>query len=134
MCKTFSKVMAKLLLTYFIAKESMVIRNGKTVNLAKLDAHAFFISNAFFKSASPVDTGLRPVPTYWTYIRRSEDVQDILALLTKVLLIKKVCILVSNLMLLIYCSYVNYNHCSYCNTWGSFAVILFIFIKDLLKS
>ena len=40
----------------FVAK-SVVIRNGKTENLAKLDVYAFFISNAFFKSASPVDTG-----------------------------------------------------------------------------
>ena len=32
-----------------------------------------------------------------------------LVLLTKVLLINKACILVSNLMLLIYCSYANYN-------------------------
>ena len=39
----------------FISKKSIVIRNGKTENLTKLDVHdvhAFFISNAFFKSAS----------------------------------------------------------------------------------
>ena len=34
----------------FVAK-SVVIRNGKTENLAKLDVYAFF------ESASPVDTG-----------------------------------------------------------------------------
>ena len=59
-----------------------------------------------------------------------------LLLLAKVLLINKACILVSNFMLLIYCSYANYNQGLQCpyylSTWGSFAIILFIFIKDLL--
>ena len=41
----------------FISKKSIVIKDGKTENLAKLDVHAFFISDAFFKSVSPVDTG-----------------------------------------------------------------------------
>ena len=46
-----------------------MIRNGKTENLAKLDAHAFFISNAFFKSASPVDTR-RKLNLHKTFRRR----------------------------------------------------------------
>ena len=51
--------MAKFLLStdILVSKKSIVIRNGKTENLAKLDVHAFFIKQRFFKSASPVDTG-----------------------------------------------------------------------------
>ena len=37
----------------FISKQSIVIKNGKMGNLAKLDVHAIFISNGFFKSAPP---------------------------------------------------------------------------------
>ena len=73
MCEFFLKVIAKLLLT-FISKKSIVIKDGKTENLAKLDVHALFISNAFFKSASPVDTGHK-LNVHKTFRRRLMYVQ-----------------------------------------------------------
>ena len=63
--------MAKFLLStdILISKKSIVIRNGKTENLAMLDVHGFFINNAFLKSASPVDTG-RKLNVHKTFRRR----------------------------------------------------------------
>ena len=49
--------MAKTSTDVFISKKSIVIRNRKTENLAKLDVQAFFICKAFFKSASLLDIG-----------------------------------------------------------------------------
>ena len=56
-CVNFFESYGKVSTDVFISKKSIVIRNGKTENLATLDIHALFISNAFFKSTSPVDTG-----------------------------------------------------------------------------
>ena len=58
-CVKFFERYVKTSTDVFISKKSIVIRNGKTEYLAKMDVHAFFIRNAFFKSASSADTGHR---------------------------------------------------------------------------
>ena len=66
-CVNFFESYGKVSTDVFISKKS--IENGKTENLAKLDIHALFISNAFFKSTSPVDTG-RKLNVHKTFRRR----------------------------------------------------------------
>ena len=73
-CVKFFERYVKTSTDVFISKKSIVIRNGKTENLAKLDVHAFFISNAFFESASPVDTGHK-LNVHKTFRRRLMYVQ-----------------------------------------------------------
>ena len=47
LCEIISKVMAKRLLTYLCRKKNILIRNGKTETLAKLDVQAFFYKQPF---------------------------------------------------------------------------------------
>ena len=54
-----------------------MIRKGKTENLAKLDVHAFFICNAFLKSAFPVDIG-RKLNVHKTFRRRPGRLLNVL--------------------------------------------------------
>ena len=65
----FFQSYGKISTDVFVSKKSIVTKNGKTENLAKLDGHAFFISNTFFKSAFLVDTGCK-LNVYKTVRRR----------------------------------------------------------------
>ena len=67
--RNFFESYGKISTDVFTSKKSILIRNGKAENLADLDVHSFFISNAFLKSASPVDTG-RKLNVHKTFRRR----------------------------------------------------------------